>query len=151
MGSVGSIEYNAVKDILQRMDADVVAFQELKTADRPNWETMAAQLGYGNTPFRIDGPMTGPLYVGYFSRFPILSTYNVLSPQTCPGETVKEITRPPFRAVIDGDWMPRSRWCFGLCITRQLQEPDDPFRTGHRGVFGAPRTSTAYLAANPDP
>jgi len=97
VGAIGSDEYNAVQAILERMDADVVCFQELQTTSFAAWSNMAVTLGYPYNAIGWDGgSMAGSLYMGYFSRFPILSTYNVQSP---PG--AKELSRYPFRAVID--------------------------------------------------
>lgn len=97
VGAIGSEEYNAVQAILARMDADIVCFQELQTTSFAAWSNMAATLGYPYNAIGWDGgSMAGSLYMGYFSRFPILSTYNVESP---PG--AKEMSRYPFRAVID--------------------------------------------------
>jgi hypothetical protein len=46
VGSVNGPEYNAVADVLTRIDADVVAFQELTSGDQANWEALAGDLGY---------------------------------------------------------------------------------------------------------
>ena len=97
VGTVGSAKYLAISSILARVDADIVGFQELQTDTRTEWETLAASLGYEYTAFgESSGFLSGPFYNGYYSRFPILSTHNVFSP---PG--ANEISRPPFRAVID--------------------------------------------------
>lgn len=97
VGAIGSDEYNAVQAILARMDADVVCFQELQTTSFAAWSNMAVTLGYPYNAIGWDGgSLAGSLYMGYFSRFPILSTYNIQSP---PG--AKELSRYPFRAVID--------------------------------------------------
>ena len=97
VGDIGSAEYNAVQSILARIDADVVCFQELQTTSFAAWSNMASVLGYPYAVIGWDGgSLAGSLYMGYFSRFPIQSTYNVESP---PG--AKELSRYPFRAVID--------------------------------------------------
>jgi hypothetical protein len=48
VGSVNGPEYNAVADILTRIDADVVAFQELTSGNLANWKALADELGYGH-------------------------------------------------------------------------------------------------------
>ena len=97
VGAIGSDEYNAVQAILARMAADVVCFQELQTTSFAAWSNMAVTLGYPYNAIGWDGgSMAGSLYMGYFSRFPILSTYNVVSPPDA-----KELSRFPFRAIID--------------------------------------------------
>ena len=102
VGDVGGAEYNAVRDILQRIDADVVAFQELRTSDADNWNALASELGYGSQALGELTGLAGALRIGYFSRFPITSTFNVFSPQNCiPPTVVNDISRPPFRVVVD--------------------------------------------------
>lgn len=96
-GEIGSLKYGAILDILARMDADVVCFQELQTTSFAAWSNLAATLDYPYAAISRDGgSLAGYLYNGYFSRFPIRSTHNVESP---PG--TKELSRFPFRAVID--------------------------------------------------
>ena len=96
-GEIGSLKYNAIHDILARMDADVVCFQELQTTTFAAWSNLAATLDYPYAAISWDGgALAGYLYTGYFSRFPIRSTHNVESP---PG--TRELSRYPFRAVID--------------------------------------------------
>lgn len=90
-------EYEATKAVLARIDADIVAFQELETATRAQWEQMAVELGY---PYKVmveeNGSRAGFLYLGYYSRFPITQTFSVnsLSPAS-------EMSRLPLRAVFD--------------------------------------------------
>ena len=97
VGDIGSAEYNAVQAILARMDADVVCFQELQTTSFAAWSNMAVTLGYPYNAIGWDGgSLAGSLYMGFFSRFPILSTYNIQSPSGA-----KELSRYPYRAVID--------------------------------------------------
>ncbi len=96
VGTPVNADYNAVKAVLQRINADVVAFQELPGGmNVTNWLTLASELGYTNTALSGLGPFSGGLYVGYYSRFPILSTFNVQSPPSAA-----ELTRSPLRAVI---------------------------------------------------
>ena len=95
-GDVDSDEYNALRDILARMDADVVCFQELRTSTFGAWSNLASTLGYPYAAIGAHGPFAGYLYNGFFSRFPILSTHDVQSPTGAV-----ELTRFPFRAVID--------------------------------------------------
>ena len=99
MGVAGGAEYNAVRDILQRIDADVVAFQELQTSDEDNWNALASELGY---KYQASGELiglSGGLRVGYFSRFPITSTFNVFSPQNCMTRIVPNAARSAWRFV----------------------------------------------------
>lgn len=95
-GAIGSVEYLALQAILARIDADVVSFQELQTTSFAAWSNLASVLGYPYAAISGNGPFSGSLYNGYFSRFPIRDTADVVSP---PGAV--ELTRYPFRAVID--------------------------------------------------
>lgn len=95
--AVGSPKYEAIKAQLARIDADIVGFQELRSATFGAWSNLAAELDYdyavigGN-----NGARAGNLFNGYFSHFPILSSDDVLSPPDA-----SEMARFPFRAVIE--------------------------------------------------
>jgi len=144
VGAIGSAEYNAVQAILARMDADVVCFQELQTTSFAAWSNMAATLGYSYNAIGWDGgSMAGSLYMGYFSRFPILSTYNVESP---PG--AKEMSRYPFRAVIE---VPEAE--HPLVIWNEHHKSGAASIDKFRRAIEAYRISQnvdAYLAAHPN-
>lgn len=142
VGTVGSVEYNAVKAVLGRLDADVVAFQELRTSDRPNWEALAAELGYGYTAFSGSTGLAGGLNTGYYSRYPIASSFNVFSPVGA-----NEITRPPFRVVVTvpGTLRPLVLWTLHH---KALGSATDEFRRAIESIRCA-NNIDAYLAANP--
>lgn len=96
VGSPGSTEYNAVYAVLERINGDVMAFQELNTSDLVNWETMASALGYPYTVTSDTTGLSGDLRTGYMSRWPILEYFSVLSP-----DDANDVSRPPFRVVVD--------------------------------------------------
>jgi len=96
-GDAGSAKYEAIKDQLERIDADIVGFQELRSATFGTWSNMAIELGYDYSVIGGDnGSRAGYLFNGYFSHFPILSSADVLSPVGA-----SEMARFPFRAVIE--------------------------------------------------
>ncbi len=96
VGTPGSAEYLAVRSILQRVNPDIIGFQELLNTDYENWVTLAADLGY---PYIVYGPSYGPLTgsqrLGFFSRYPVKSSAEVTE---YPGAT--ELTRYPLRVTI---------------------------------------------------
>jgi endonuclease/exonuclease/phosphatase family metal-dependent hydrolase len=96
-GPQGSPDYEATKAALSRINADVVAFQELLGgANESNWRSIADELGYQHVLFGTNSTtMSGNQRLGYFSRFPIASFSTVSSP---PG--ANEMTRLPLRVVI---------------------------------------------------
>ncbi|HMO03275.1 MAG TPA: thrombospondin type 3 repeat-containing protein [Kiritimatiellia bacterium] len=97
VGTPGSNDYLAVRSILQRVNADVIGFQELLNSDHDNWVTLAADLGYPYLAYGTSaGPLTGSQRLGFFSRYPIRSATEVTE---FPGAT--ELTRYPLRVVID--------------------------------------------------
>jgi len=142
VGAVGSVEYNAVKAVLARINPDVVAFQELRTSDRPNWEALATELGYGHLAFSGSTGLSGGLNTGYYSRFPIASSFNVFSPAGA-----NEITRPPFRVVVTvpGTVRPLVLWTLHH---KALSSSTDRFRRAIESIRCADNID-AYLAANP--
>jgi endonuclease/exonuclease/phosphatase family metal-dependent hydrolase len=142
-GAVGSEKYNAIRSTLARIDADIICFQELWPDTFGVWSNMVAGLGYSNTAIGANAPFSGGLYLGYASRFPILSTASAMSP---PGAV--ELSRYPFRAVVavPDAQRPLILW------TMHHKSSDaniDKFRRSieaHRAV----QNIDAYLAANPD-
>lgn len=96
VGSPLSNDYQAVKSVINRIRPDVIGFQELTDADKANWITLAAELGY---PYYAYGPSSGPLTgtqrLGYFSKFPVRNTAEVTE---FPGAV--ELTRYPLRTEV---------------------------------------------------
>lgn len=142
VGTVGSVEYNAVKAVLSRINPDIVAFQELRTSDRPNWEALAAELGYGHLAYSGSTGLSGGLNTGYYSRFPITSSFNVFSPVGA-----NEITRPPFRVVVavPGTVRPLVLWTLHH---KALGSSTDRFRRAIESIRCA-NDIDGYLAAQP--
>ncbi len=85
LGDPGTPDHETVRAILQRIDADVVALQEILSADlsgSPNdLQILAASLGY---PFLYVAPTTNALDPAFrtvfVSRFPFHSTFAINSP-----------------------------------------------------------------------
>ena len=95
-GAPGSPDYLATKAVIQRIDADIVAFQEILSSSEQNWRALAVDAGYDHVAFGRDGTsMSGNQRLGYFSRFPIISETAITSP---PG--ANEMTRRPLRVVV---------------------------------------------------
>jgi endonuclease/exonuclease/phosphatase family metal-dependent hydrolase len=93
-------DYAAVQATLQRVDPDVVCFQELETSDKQAWVEMAAALGYPHYAFAsaAGGSFPGTARLGIWSRYPILSSDEIK--ETTVDATAKEMTRWPLHAVI---------------------------------------------------
>lgn len=93
LGNPGTPDHDTVRDILDRIDADVVAIQELHSVDlqgNPNdLQALAASLGYPylNVP-TVSGVFDTSLRVVFMSRFPFLSSSAINSPAGA-----KELTR----------------------------------------------------------
>ena len=141
--AIGSVEYLALEAILARMDADVVCFQELQTTSFAAWSNLASELGYSYAAISGNGPFSGSLYNGYFSRFPIRSSYNVNSPSGAV-----ELTRYPFRAVVD---VPDALHPLVLWTMHHKSSATsiDKFRRAIE-AYRIAQDVDAYLAANPD-
>ena len=91
----GTDQYNSVKAIIERIDPDIIGFQEMMVSHFDHWYMLADELNY---PYVVIGDRGDfdTMRQGYFSRYPIVSTHNVTSP---PG--AKELVRAPFRAVVE--------------------------------------------------
>jgi endonuclease/exonuclease/phosphatase family metal-dependent hydrolase len=93
LGDQGTPDHDSVKAVLDRIDADVVALQEIHSVDLQgapdDLDDLAASLGY---PYLHQGSSTGAfdttLRVVILSRFPFISAQNIGSPVGA-----KEITR----------------------------------------------------------
>ncbi|HEY1121602.1 MAG TPA: endonuclease/exonuclease/phosphatase family protein [Haloferula sp.] len=99
LGDPGTADHDSVRDVLARIDADVVALQEIASADvsgtPDDLDALAASLGYPYiyvAPTASATPLTGPidttLRVSFLSRYPFLNSSAVRSP-----EGARELTR----------------------------------------------------------
>lgn len=96
VGAPDSRKYKAIRAILYRMDSDVVAFQELTAGTSNAWRMLAEDLGY---PHRVEatlGPYSGDMWVGVFSRFPIIEQHEVRGPPEA-----REIARFPLCVTVE--------------------------------------------------
>jgi len=95
-GIASGDDYEATKAILTRIDADLIAFQELRTATISNWHNLAQELGYDHYFHNTENSQrAGSLWLGYFSRFPIVASSTVNS--TSPAH---EMSRLPLKALV---------------------------------------------------
>lgn len=95
-GAPGQDSYDKARDVLARVDADIVAFQEVTGTDKPNFDRMAAELGYGHTAYSTRSTFDSNLRTAFMSRFPIVATAQVQSP---PG--ADEMTRMNIAVKVD--------------------------------------------------
>ena len=95
VGDPGTTENNALRQIVQRVNPDLIGFMELTDDDYTNWVALAAEFNYPYLAYGTGGPYAGTQRNGFLSRFPILSADEVKEP---PG--AKEITRWPLRIVV---------------------------------------------------
>lgn len=150
----GSDKYEAAKAILQRMDADVIAFQELRRSSatipwEEHWQQLANELGYVHAFGPGGTTMAGSHRLGYFSRFPIVDVQHLSSPSGA-----NELTRRPMRVVIEvpGAARPLVLWN----MHHKANEGTDPVlleRNQFRRAVEAQRIVQdidAYRAAHPD-
>jgi endonuclease/exonuclease/phosphatase family metal-dependent hydrolase len=112
----------AQRATLKRVNADIVAFQELNPKTSNEWVRLAGELGY---PYRVwgqMGPFSGNMVVGFFSRFPLLETGIVSSP-----EGAKEFSRIPLRITVQvpGAARPLTLWSMHH---KAMFKPADEFR-----------------------
>ncbi len=83
LGVPGTPDFDSVRDILQRIDADVVALEEIHAVDISgnSVNTLAANLGY---PYIYIAPSANTfdnaLHVAFLSRFPFLTQTAINSP-----------------------------------------------------------------------
>jgi len=93
LGDVGTLDFTSVRDVLARIDADVVALQEIHSADvagnPDDLDALAAALGLPHLYIASTlGSLDTSLRVVFLSRYPFISTEDIRSPSGA-----KEITR----------------------------------------------------------
>jgi endonuclease/exonuclease/phosphatase family metal-dependent hydrolase len=91
LGAPGTPDHDSVRQILARIDADVVALQEIHSADiaANDVATLAASLGYLHVYIApATNTFDNTLHVAFLSRFPFLSQISIGSPAGA-----KEMTR----------------------------------------------------------
>ena len=85
LGDPGSTSFEATEDVLERINADVVALQEMTRADLDgspsSFGSLATTLGYPHvhaaTTQRV---LDSGLRTAFMSRYPLTSTFNIASP-----------------------------------------------------------------------
>ena len=97
IGEVGGMKYEAAKAVLSRIDADIVAFQELRAVSSNEFVSLVTELGH---PYWVWGVNSGTLggnhFLAFSSRHPIVDWHDITSP---PG--ANDMTRPPLRATFE--------------------------------------------------
>lgn len=91
-------DYAAVQASLQRVQPDIVCFQELSDGDKQAWLEMAATLGYPYYAYSDGGTLDTTMKLGVWSKFPIISSAHVK--ETVVDPNAREMTRWPLHAVI---------------------------------------------------
>jgi endonuclease/exonuclease/phosphatase family metal-dependent hydrolase len=91
-------DYAAVLASFQRVQPDIVCFQELSDGDKQAWLEMAATLGFPYYAYSDGGTFAGDMKLGVWSKFPILSSAHVK--ENVVDSTAMEMTRWPLHAVI---------------------------------------------------
>ena len=93
-------DYAAVQATFQRVQPDIVCFQELSFSDKAAWLQMAATLGYQYYAFAstTGGTFAGEARLGIWSKYPILASSEVK--ETVVDSAAKEMTRWPLHAII---------------------------------------------------
>ena len=108
LGAPGTPDHDKVRDIIARINPDVVALQEIASADVSGGDVTALATGLGypylfiapvTQALPLNGPIDTSLRVAFLSRYPFLTTEVIRSPQGA-----KEITRlfPVVRVNIPG-------------------------------------------------
>jgi len=99
-GTTNDVDYAAVLASFERVQPDIVCFQELMNSDKQAWLEMAATLGYPYYAFSSleGGTFAGLVRLGVWSKYPILSSDEVKETGVDP--SAAEMTRWPLHTVI---------------------------------------------------
>ena len=74
-GTTNDVDYAAVSNIIQRVQPDVICFQELYAdEDMQAWIALAAKLGYPYYARSSGGSLDNSMRTGVWSKYPITGT-----------------------------------------------------------------------------
>lgn len=96
IGEAGTEKGEAQRAVLRRVNADIIAFQELNARTSNEWVRLSSELGYPYRAWGGMGPFAGGMAVGFFSRHPIRESSPVVSP-----DGAREFSRLPLRITVD--------------------------------------------------
>ncbi len=112
-GTTNDVDYTAVTSIVQRIQPDILCFEELYSdEDMTAWITAAAALGYPYYAMSVGGTFDNSMRLGVWSKFPILYTDHVR--ETVVDTNAAEIMRWPLHAAID---VPGALYPFHVFVT----------------------------------
>lgn len=101
IGEKGSTAYNAARDVLNRIGADVVAVQEIASqADHSNLLNLASELHYNYTTIAPGGPF-GSDRAAFLSDFPLVVSKAWTAAQLSGDSAANDITRYILEAEVD--------------------------------------------------
>lgn len=101
LGSIGGSQWNAAVAVLDRVDADIVALQEVNDSEAGVLATFASALGYAHHAVSArPGPLGGPLRTGFLSRFPLISTTSHTATSLSGDGNANDIGRLIFEAQV---------------------------------------------------
>ena len=99
-GTTNDTDYAAVSNTIQRVQPDIVCFQELYAdEDMQAWITLAAQLGYPYYAMSSGGSLDNSMRTGIWSKYPITGTDLIKETHYDPNAV--EIMRWPIVATIE--------------------------------------------------
>lgn len=100
MGTTNDTDYVAVSNIIQRVQPDIICFQELYAdEDMQAWITLAAHLGFPYYAMSSGGSLDNSMRTGIWSKYPITGTD--LIKETYSDPAAVEIMRWPIVATIE--------------------------------------------------
>ncbi|MBK8639310.1 MAG: endonuclease/exonuclease/phosphatase family protein [Chromatiaceae bacterium] len=150
LGPPGSSHYQAVAAVLGRLDAEVVALQEIaSSADAGYLRTLAKQLGYPYVTIAPGGPFGG-LRNALLSDFPITDSTIWTSALLSGDALANDLTRflPEVRVDVSGRGHPPT------LVPSHLKsggENSDAFRRALEGMRGEARGPRGHPKRRPEP
>lgn len=103
IGSEGSSQYEAAVQILKRIDADIVALNEVSDDDTRAFGRLAEDLGYPNLIRGKDPKNFGSLHNAVMSRLELTSWAVETSSRISGDASARDVTRSPIRATFTLD------------------------------------------------
>ncbi|MEZ5304195.1 MAG: endonuclease/exonuclease/phosphatase family protein [Verrucomicrobiales bacterium] len=126
VGQPGTLEFNAVSQVLKRLDADVVALQEVRRADTDgspsSLDALASGAGYAHRFAPGFLPLDSNTRTILLSKFPLAETAAVGPP---PG--ANDMARAHAAARVDVPGTASDPLVIGVHL-KCCADPDDPFR-----------------------
>ncbi|MCB9684583.1 MAG: endonuclease/exonuclease/phosphatase family protein [Alphaproteobacteria bacterium] len=102
LGAAGTDEYVATRDVLARIDADVIGLNELTDGESSHLQDLADDLGMAFSLVPSSNPF-GPLRNAVLTRLPVVTSHTWTSAELSGDNRANDVTRLPVSVIVEID------------------------------------------------